>query len=219
MKSIKFLITPQGLPLTYAIFYLVGLMLFFIPATRPLFIVLTPGTLILAAFSFLVYHPEWKIKSGLVLAFIFISSIGVEALGVATGVIFGSYSYHQGLGLKVAQAPILIGVNWVILVYGSNALARKIPTGPWMRILSAALLMVAFDLIMEFAAPYMQMWSFEGGAPPLRNYIAWFVLGAFYQFLLEIFRINTNNQPARALFLAQFIFFVCIVLYSVFYIA
>src|SRR6478609_3641217 len=41
------------------------------------------------------------------------------------GLLFGEYAYGAGLGLKLWNVPLLIGLNWVMLVYCAGAVARN----------------------------------------------------------------------------------------------
>ncbi|MBK7882949.1 MAG: carotenoid biosynthesis protein [Chitinophagaceae bacterium] len=42
--------------------------------------------------------------------------IAVEIIGVKTGFLFGNYSYGIVLGPKIQSVPILIGINWFIII-------------------------------------------------------------------------------------------------------
>jgi putative membrane protein len=137
---------------------------------------------------------------------------------VSTGKLFGVYSYNESLGFKVVGVPVMIGLNWVILVYGSNAVVSKITSDSILKIAAASALMVIYDLVLEKAALLMKMWKFEDASPPFRNYLMWFLLAVLFQTAIEIFKLNTKNKPARALFIIQFFFFTAIVIYSLIFI-
>jgi putative membrane protein len=218
MKYLKRLITEDGLPLTYVVFYAVGLALYIIPFTRELFVLITPYTLVLVAASAFLFHKEWNRKTVVVLCSIFVISMLVEIIGVATGKLFGFYYYYASLGISIARVPIIIGINWIILIYASNAILSKITTNKILKVSGASALMVIYDVVLEQAAPLMNMWKFENDVPPIRNYIMWFLMAVLFQSLIELFRVNTNNKPARALFIIQIFFFLIIVIYGLFFI-
>jgi len=46
---------------------------------------------------------------------VFLIGFSVEGIGVATGVLSGSYSYGSAFGFKLFKTPIMIGVNWLFL--------------------------------------------------------------------------------------------------------
>ena len=48
---------------------------------------------------------------------VFAIGMGVEIVGVKTGVLFGEYFYGNNLGLKILGVPILIGINWAVLTF------------------------------------------------------------------------------------------------------
>jgi uncharacterized membrane protein len=218
MNNLNKRITKEGLPLTYGMFYTVGLILYFIPATRSLFIHIIPYTIILVATPVFVYHKDWNIKTLLVLISIFTISMLIEIGGVASGKLFGVYAYSTSLGVKIWNVPLVIGLNWVILVYGSHAILSKFTSNSWLRILGASVLMIVYDLVLEQIAPVLNMWIFESKDPPLRNYLMWLILSILFQSIIEIFSVNTDNRPARALFILQTAFFSILILFSKFYI-
>ena len=87
------------------------------------------------------HHKKWNATTITVLVVIFMVSIGVEIIGIATGKIFGVYEYGRGLGIKIADVPVIIGLNWVFLVYASNGITSKYTSNPILIIAGAALLM------------------------------------------------------------------------------
>ena len=46
-------------------------------------------------------------------------TFSLEVLGTSTGIIFGSYTYGNTLGLKFLGVPLIIGFNWVFVILGS----------------------------------------------------------------------------------------------------
>ncbi|MFT4679502.1 MAG: putative membrane protein [Flavobacteriales bacterium] len=210
MKNLKFLTSYMGLPLLFVFFYSVGLLLFFLPFTRDLFIVITPYTVILVSAAVFYYHKEWNAKSIGILVAIFVLSILVENIGVATGKLFGVYSYGVGLGVKILHVPVLIGLNWIVLVYGSNGLVSKYVSNTFLKIIGASLLMVFYDCILELAAPLMDMWEFVPNSPPIQNYVLWFLMAIVFHTGIEIVKVNTNNKPGQSLFIIQVVFFLII---------
>jgi putative membrane protein len=64
----------------------------------------------------------WTQQSKNVGFIIFVASVFVigffsETVGVKTGLIFGEYSYGKALGFQWMQVPLLIGLNWFIIIY------------------------------------------------------------------------------------------------------
>lgn len=195
------------------IFYLVGLFLYFIPYTKEIFFWVLPLQLILVNAILFYHHKGFNLKAIVLFLFIFISSWLTEFFGTTYGKIFGEYVYLDSLGLKILHVPILIGLNWVMLVYASNALAGKlIKKNKVLKVILAAFLMIMYDVIIEFIAPEMRMWEFTQAYPPLKNFISWFVMALVYNSLIEIFKIHTDNKAARVLILVQSGFFLIILI-------
>lgn len=216
MNRILKYIIRERLPIAFIVLYCGGLALYVSPLTRELFILVTPYTLVLVAAAIFSHHKEWNIKTVAVFTSIFVLSFVMEMIGVATGKLFGSYAYGRGLGVKIADVPIVIGLNWVFLVYASNSIASKYTSSNILIVIGAAALMVVYDVLLEKVAPLMEMWQFVENDPPLLNYVVWFLMALFFNALIQYFRINTQNSPARWLFCIQFGFFIIIVLHNIY---
>lgn len=199
--------------MTFVIFYAVGLALYLTPFTHHLFIRIIPYTLVLVALVIFSHHKGWKTNTIAVLTGIFALSSIIEVIGVATGKVFGEYVYGQGLGIKIADVPIIIGLNWVFLVYASNSIISKYTANNTMIIFGAAALMLLYDILLEKVAPLMDMWSFLENDPPVSNYVVWFLLALLFNWGIQHFEINTRNKPARWLFFIQFCFFMIIAIH------
>ncbi len=206
----------EGLPITFIVFYGVGLALYFTPLTHNIFMQITPYTLVLVAVAIFAHHKEWNVKTIAVLASICILSIVTEIIGVATGKVFGVYTYGKGLGVKIGDVPIVIGLNWAFLAYASNSVISKYTSRNISIIVGAASLMVVYDILLEKAAPLMDMWVFSKNDPPIHNYVAWFLLALIFNWAIQRFKVNTNNRPARWLFFVQFGFFMIIVIHNIY---
>lgn len=214
-RIIKYLVNG-GLPITFIAFYCVGLVLYFTPFTHDTFVLITPYTLVLVALAIFSHHKEWTKRTIVVLASIFILSIVIEIIGVTTGRLFGVYEYGKGLGFKIADVPVVIGLNWVFLVYASNGIISKYTSKNFLIALGAAALMVLYDILLEKAAPLMDMWQFSKNDPPISNYVAWFLLALLFNMALQHFKINTRNSSARWVFFIQLSFFTIIVVHHTF---
>jgi putative membrane protein len=143
----------------FIIFYLVGFLGILFVQTRPIFIWLTPFAIILSLLAFLIFH-EPKINLKLVFALLLIYFLGyfIEVIGVNSGLIFGHYQYGAGLGTKILNTPLFIGLNWVMLIYASSSLLNSILIHPVLKVIFSSSIMVVYDLIIEQIAPKMDMW-------------------------------------------------------------
>ena len=140
------------------------------------FIPKTPLNLLIG-FGLLLWNTEIdniKVSAALVIAFVV--GMGVEILGVSTGVIFGTYAYGDHLGPKLLDVPYMIGIYWAVLVVITSFIARSI-VNHWLIIsVIGAGLMVFLDLFIELMAPRFDFWEFADVTAPLSNYIGWFLV-------------------------------------------
>jgi len=190
------------------VFYVVGLIGMLLPSTFSLFQKLIPFALIVSFVALALFHKstfDWK--SILCFFSIYILSFAIEAFGVKTGKIFGYYKYGEGLGLKIFQTPLIIGINWLFLVYTSSAIVDRFKIPKIGKILLASLLMLLFDFILEHIAPKIGMWHWKENLIPIQNYVAWFALAVFFNSLLKLFKIKIENKLALLLLGCQFLFF------------
>lgn len=93
------------------VLYVAGLLGFIIPITSPIFQSVTPLALLISTYLLALFHKEHDRKSLLVFGLIYVLGWSIEAIGVNTGHIFGSYYYGDSLGLEVLNTPLMIGVN------------------------------------------------------------------------------------------------------------
>lgn len=189
------------------IVYAVGIAGISIPLTGEFFLRLIPFVIVLSLVLSLVFHRSWDLKTVAVFTSVVIVAWMIEAAGVATGIIFGNYSYGTVLGIKRLETPLLIGFNWLLLIYGTANLTEKIGSGAIVKILTASGLMVVYDLVLEVAAPYLGMWEFDSGTVPVRNFIAWFLLSVVFHSIIRYSGIRVSNPIAAMIVIVQFIFF------------
>lgn len=135
-------------------------------------------------------------------------SIGmlVEWVGVQYGFLFGYYSYGMNLGLKFDGVPLLIGCNWVLLVFITATIAERFFKNSLLAPLFAAFLMVLLDVPMELVAPQFDFWQFSPVAP-WNNYLSWFVIAFVMHLLWRQFKVKGDLLFSYHLFISQFLFF------------
>ena len=198
------------------IIYAVGVIGFTIPFTHSLFRMLTPLVLLLSLALLYWYDCDRSRgrqgKRVLFYAFVFVASFLVEMWGVNSGVVFGSYLYGSGLGVKIAGTPPLIGLNWVLMIYLTSAIFTTLHRNVLNGILFPSLLMVGYDLVLELVAPKMEMWSWADNHIPLQNYLVWGLLALLFHTIRYLLRIGDKNRMALPLFLVQLLFFLLIYL-------
>ncbi len=163
--------------LLLAFFYAVGVLGHSLENFLPLMKVLTPYTLLVStAFVIYVTRNEWNKKVIIWAVATFIFTFILEVVGVHTGVIFGRYTYGETLGLKLFEVPLIIGVNWVIIIYAVVSILTKATDNLFAFIFLAGTAVVAFDFVMEPVAVHLNYWMWEGDKIPFQNYLAWFII-------------------------------------------
>lgn len=192
----------------FIVFYTVGIVGLTIPASFQLFVQLTPLALLLSVAGLAVYHKQYSEKAIVTFAVIYLIGFGIEVIGVNTGLLFGHYTYGNGLGLKLLETPLIIGVNWLLLVYAVNSITERFISKRWIAIVVAGLVLVGYDLILEQVAPKIDMWSWNDKQIPVQNYIAWFVLAVILSAVLRFANIPLKNRLAPVILICQTAFFV-----------
>jgi bisanhydrobacterioruberin hydratase len=193
---------------------------------RDWFLMLTPFNLLVMFFLLIWTLPEKDGKLYSLMISAFVIGTATEMIGVKTGFLFGHYEYGNVLGLKINGVPLLIGINWFIIVYASGMLAQKLrllfnpPCGTtgqhafskWLGtsiIIDGAVIATMFDILMEPAAVRLGFWSWQNDTIPLMNYLSWFMVSVVILFLMQKtpFKIH---QFAINLLIIEAIFFLAI---------
>ena len=121
---------------------------------------------------------------------IVVVSFSAEALGVATGLVFGNYYYPDGpLGPLVLGVPPLIQLQYFAMAYSAIMIARAVSgsltslvTG-WRLVAVSAMAAFAQTLLDVVADPWhatvLQQWIWRDGGPyfgvPFHNFVGWWV--------------------------------------------
>ena len=184
----------------------------------------TPVNLLLSA-GLLVWTQQEKNRYFYLFALLtFIAGFATEVIGVNTGLLFGDYSYGDVLGFKWQRVPVVIGINWLIVVYCCgitihtflnniiNKLATETKASPMALrgisvVADGATLAVLFDWLIEPVAVKLGYWQWKGGNIPLYNYVSWLAIGALLLAFFHFCRFNKQNKFAINLLLIQLMFF------------
>jgi putative membrane protein len=188
------------------------------------FIKFTPYNLLLM-FALVIYTSQQRDKS----FWIFLPVSGLvgfttEVIGVNTALLFGSYSYTGTLGFSIFNVPVIIGVNWFLIVYCSGVVMDKVhrsieakvdmPTGFSSHVqvasfvIDGALLATFFDFVMEPVAIKLGYWQWNNNSePPFTNYVTWFIISSLLLLFMRTLRVNTANHFAVHLLIIQILFF------------
>jgi putative membrane protein len=201
-------ITPRTAIIVIILFHLVGLVGSAVPASRPLFLQIVPFHLLLMLGIITLGHDKPDNRFGNFLLSVFLLGFLAEWLGVHTGLLFGNYTYGKTLGLKLFDIPIMIGVNWFLLIYAVGVtMQRSRLKSAFFRVITGAAILVLLDLLIEPVAIKFDYWHWVDGVIPLKNYICWFLLSVLMLGVFEWFGFKKQSKAAPVLLITEFVFF------------
>jgi bisanhydrobacterioruberin hydratase len=204
----------KAVKIFFILFYSIGIAGLIYPGSTSLFITLIPWSLLLNVICLSLFHKGTRdIKTLFVFLFICLSSIGVEIAGVNSQCIFGAYHYRQSLGIRIFNTPLIIGLNWLFLTYATSSVMEDAKLPVIMKIASSSFLMVIYDIVLEQVAPRLEMWEWENGFTPLRNYLVWFALAVIFHSSIKAAGTNTRNPLSLVILASQFVFFIALILF------
>jgi len=191
---------------------------------NPFFVATTPINLLLM-FALLVWTQKEKNKffilftvAAIVIGFI------VEVIGVNTNLLFGHYTYGEVLGFKWQQVPLIIGINWFIILYccgiSTQTLMQKISAKiseekqlapasikALSVIIDGATLATILDWFIEPVAIKLHFWQWKDQQVPGYNYICWLIISIAILSIFHFCNFNKQNKFAIHLLMIQCMFF------------
>jgi putative membrane protein len=195
------------------IFHLVGLIGFSVDELIPLFKILVPFHLLLMTFILLYNHNDFNKSFLLFISIVYVASFLIEGIGTNTGLIFGEYEYLTTLGYKIWNTPLMIGINWLILVYSAGVyIQRIIPSNSassvFIKSIIGAALLTLIDYFIEPIAIKFDYWAWQNTLVPLQNYVAWFITAFVFMLVFNKLNFNKSKPIAHILLIVQSLFFV-----------
>lgn len=189
-------------PIVLLIFHVVGIVLFqlYDNATE-----LSWFNILLCGILIFLSEPNLK-KAGDVLAVIFVLGFIIELIGVKTGYLFGNYEYGKALGTTIFDVPIIIGLNWFIIVVASSNVLRAFKMPLIQLALLSGLLATLLDALIEPVAIKFDFWQWQNNHIPFLNYCCWFLFSSLFSYLY-LSLTNGRNKTAFYLFFIWMLFF------------
>ena len=192
-------------PWVLILFHLIGLGIFLYPDRVE---GLSGFNMLLCAVLIFFSANNWRTEAYLLIGII-IGGFTVEAIGVNTGLLFGTYEYGSELGPKIYGVPLVLGFNWYCVVAACAHMVLKWSPTSFPLIIRAiivGLLCVLLDYFIEPVAIKYNFWDWENSVIPLFNYVCWFIFATifagFYLLKVKIF-----NSTAHFLFYTWLLFF------------
>jgi len=168
---------------------------------------LTPITLMISGLILFINHREWSRYFVIFVIFISLAGYLVELIGVESKILFGVYTYGETLGYKIYGVPVVMGLNWFLMVYSCGMVANMFRFGTFVKSVIGALLMVILDLSLETVAVKLDFWTWENDIVPIQNYVVWFIVAFIFLIFFHNLDLKKLNRIAVALFIIQYIFF------------
>ena len=126
----------------------------------------------------------------------------VEAIGVRTGVPFGSYAYDDSLGPAGAGVPLVVPLAWTMIAYPVLLAARRLSRWWWP--LLGGYGMAAWDVFLDPQMVADGRWRWADPTPslpgidlvPLTNAVGWLLSATVLMLLLS--RAAPGPRPGNA---------------------
>ena len=200
------LLTKQNLSIFFIWLFHVSGIMGIIYSDASWFIGATPVNLMLSFFLLLI-NTKLDKKTLLMIMGCFIVGMVAEIVGVRYGLLFGEYTYGSVLGVQLMEVPLLIGVNWCILVFITGSITQFFTDSFWIKSLVGVGLMLSLDLVMEPIAPVLDFWTFAEGVASFHNYVGWALVALPLQMGFHQWNIKVEGAYPFHLYILQFLFF------------
>ena len=175
---------------------------------KELFLKFTPYAILMS--FILIFINSKIIQKGFITSIILIAIFGfiIEYLGANYGILFGAYSYGENLGLKVGNVPLIMAINWILLIIITGNFSEKVfKNSLASKVIFGSLLMVILDFFIEFSAPKLDYWEFDKHPVPLSNYIWWFLFSIIFHIIYQINIKEKEYVLSQIILLIHFLFF------------
>ncbi|MBX2840819.1 MAG: carotenoid biosynthesis protein [Flammeovirgaceae bacterium] len=168
---------------------------------------LTPFSILISFLLFINHYSELKKRMVGFIIFVILLGFLIEFFGVKTGFPFGDYTYGKTLGLSLWNIPLIIGINWAMLVLGFCNVLSGLKMNNFVKSFLGASLMVGIDFLIEPVAIQCDFWGWAGDEIPIENYLGWFFV-SFLFFAIYYYKIRSpKNQLGIVLIAVQVSFF------------
>ncbi len=195
------------------IIYSVGIIGHLYDKTLSIMLELTPFTLLICAA--LTIYSEVRNRNEFILWFSisYLITFTIEVIGVKSKVVFGDYYYSKVLGVTLLDVPLIIGVNWVIVVLGATSLAGKVFKNKIFAVIASGIIATLFDFLLEPVAIKLEYWNWFNNTIPLQNYLAWFIIASTISAFFLFAKVSIKGKLAETYLFVQVMFFLILNLF------
>ena len=227
------ILTKKNIAIFIALlFHICGVIGILFTPYKDWFVQNTALNLVIMAGLLIFTQPKINIYFLLFIAIAISVGLLVEIIGVNTGALFGTYEYGNVMGFKVFKVPILVGVQWFVIVYCCGVIMQFVNNWAHQKIIDlgaendktekvksisliidAALLATLFDFVMEPVAHQLGFWQWKNNDIPFFNYTCWFFISGLLLLVLNRLPFSKLNPFAIHLFIIQLLFFLTLRIY------
>ncbi|WP_218617247.1 carotenoid biosynthesis protein [Cryptosporangium aurantiacum] len=126
----------------------------------------------------------------------------VEAVGTATGVPFGEYTYASSLGPAVLGVPWVIPLAWTMMAWPAWLVAGRLASAGWLRVLVSGWALASWDLFLDPQMVDAGHWTWATTDPalpgvpgiPLSNYAGWLLVAVVMSGLLQLLHVDADAR-------------------------
>ncbi len=159
-----------------------------------------PWAFIISGFSIIAFAAPmfWAARrwlgwrdSIILIAILGLYALAIESSAVITGFPYGTFSYSELLGFKLfGVVPWSVAFAWTPLILAGYAIADRLFNNVFVRIVCTALILIAFDLVLDPGAVYIGFWKYADGGffygVPFVNFAGWLLSGIIGAIIVEI---------------------------------
>ena len=133
-----------------------------------------------------------------------------EAVGTATGVPFGDYTYAGSLGAKLLGVPLVIPLAWAMMAYPCLLLGQRLTGNRLGAAAVGGFALASWDVFLDPQMVAAGHWSWQDPTPalplvpgiPVSNYLGWLLVAVVMVAVLQLLpRRRTDDRQPAALFL------------------
>ena len=138
------------------------------------------------------------------------TAVAFEAVGLATGVPYGRYTYSDALGPTLLGVPFLVPLAWLMMAWPSWVLAERLARPvrrerrAMIRIATATGVFAAWDVVLDPQMVQAGYWTWEHPRPglpgidtvPLTNLAGWLLAGVVLMTLLDLLVARSSVRDA-----------------------
>ncbi|MDQ5951434.1 MAG: bisanhydrobacterioruberin hydratase [Patescibacteria group bacterium] len=144
-----------------------------------------------------------RAKAAIVILLMSLFALVLENIAIHTGFPYGRFSYGNLIGQTLGKVPWTVGFAWTPILFGAYALAQKVASHKplWQHILLTALVMTAFDLVLDPGSVRLGFWTWENTVGfynvPWSNFIGWLfsssLAAGLLHSLLQLLKVSSTS--------------------------